>query len=249
MQECVNYGDYHFSFKDITRCLGITLVLSGIAAWVLYKSIGGLFWGIIIFPLCCNSYKNTEIKKRKKALLYQFKDGMQCVSVALIAGFSMENAWREALKELEELYGKESYMVEEMRQMNAGIQMNQPIEQLLYQFAVRSGCEDIMEFAEIFRFAKRSGGNFGKIIQNTIGRISEKMEIERDIETVISGKKMEQKIMNIVPVLLLVYLNLTAEEFLAPLYGNLFGGFIMSGAFLVYIAALMLANKMVTIKV
>ena len=45
-------------------------------------------------------------------------------------------------------------MVEEMRQMNAGIGMNQPVEQLLYQFAVRSECEDIMEFAEVFRFAK-----------------------------------------------------------------------------------------------
>ena len=249
MQECVNYGDYHLSCKDIVMCLGTSLLLSGIAARILYKSIWGVFVGIIIFPLCCNKYKNIQIKKRKKALLYQFKDGMQSVSVALIAGFSIENAWREAFKEMEGLYGKGAYIVEEMRQMNTGIRMNQPIEQLLYQFAVRSECEDIMEFAEVFRFAKRSGGNFGKIIQNTIEHITEKMEVEREIETVISGKKMEQKIMNVVPVLLLAYLNLTSEEFLAPLYGNLFGICIMSGAFLAYIGALMLANKMTNIKV
>lgn len=249
MQEYVNYGDYHFSCKDIIMCLGISLLLSTIAAWILYKSIWGLFLGMIIFPLCCSNYKNMQIKKRKKELLYQFKDGMQSVSVALIAGFSIENAWKEALKEMEGLYGKGAYMVEEMRQMNAGIGMNQPVEQLLYQFAVRSECEDIMEFAEVFRFAKRSGGNFGKIIQNTIGHISEKMEVEREIETVISGKKMEQKIMNVVPVLLLAYLNLTSEEFLAPLYGNLFGVCMMSGAFLAYIGAIMLANKMINIKV
>ena len=249
MQECVNYGDYHFSFNDITRCLGTSLLLSGIAAWILYQSIWGLLLEIIIFPLCYNNYKNIQINKRKKELLIQFKDGMQSMSVALIAGFSIENAWREALKEMEELYGKEAYMVEEMRQMNAGIRMNQPIEQLLYQFAVRSECEDIMEFAEVFRFAKRGSGNFGKIIQNTIGHISEKMEVERAIETVISGKKMEQKIMNIVPLLLLSYLNLTSEEFLAPLYGNIFGVCIMSGAFLAYTGALLLANKMINIKV
>lgn len=249
MQECVNYGDYRLSCKDIVMCLGTSLLLSGIAAWILYKSIWGVFLGIIIFPLRCNHYKNMQIKKRKKELLYQFKDGMQSMSVALMAGFSIENAWREALKETEELYGKEAFMVEEMRQMNAAIRMNQPIEQLLYQFALRSECEDIMEFAEVFRFAKRSGGNFAKIIQNTIGHISEKIEVEREIETVISGKKMEQKIMNVVPVLLLAYLNLTSKEFLAPLYGNLFGIVIMSGAFLAYIGALMLANKIINIKV
>ena len=249
MQECVNYEDYRFSCKDIVICLLISLLLSGIAAWILYKSIWGIFLEIIIFPLCRNNYKNMQIKKRKKILLYQFKDGMQSLSVALVAGFSIENAWRETLKEMEELHGKEAYIVQEMRQINAGIQMNRPVEELLYQFAVRSECEDIIEFAEVFRFAKRSGGNLGKIMQNTIEHISEKMDVEREIETVIAGKKMEQKIMNVVPVLLLTYLNLTSEEFLSPLYGNLLGGCMMSGAFLAYIGALMLANKMIDIKV
>lgn len=249
MPECVSYENYRFSCKDIVMCLGISLLLSGIAAWILYKSMWGIFCVIIIFPLCCKHYKSMQIKKRKKALLYQFKEGMQSLSVALVAGFSIENAWGESLKEMEELYGKEGYIAVEMRQISAGIRMNRPVEELLYQFAVRSECEDIIEFAEVFRFAKRSGGNLGKIIQNTIEHISEKMEIEKEIETVIAGKKMEQKIMNVVPVLLLAYLNLTSEEFLAPLYGNLFGVCMMSGAFLAYIGVLMLANKMIDIRV
>jgi Flp pilus assembly protein TadB len=82
--------------------------------------------------------------------------------------------------------------------------MNQPVEQLLYEFAMRSGCEDIVDFAEIFCFAKRSGGNFVKIVQSTAWHIAEKQAVEREVATVLSGKKMEQKIMNVVPILLLL---------------------------------------------
>lgn len=249
MQEYVDYGIYRLSIKDEAKCAGMTVVICTIAAWLLYKNILGVLLGIIVFPICRSSYRNMQIRQRKKELLVQFKDGMQCVAVALAAGYSIENAWKEALKELQELYGENAYMVEEMKQMNAGIQMNQPIEQILYQFAVRSDCEDIMGFVEVFRFAKRSGGNFGKIIQNSIRLISEKLEVEREIETVLSGKKMEQKIMNIVPVCLLAYLNLTSEEFLAPLYGNIFGISVMTVVFLIYVGVLMLAQKMVNIEV
>lgn len=249
MQEYVDYGNYKLSLVEEFKCIGISVLLSILAAWILYQSVWGLFLGVIICLLYRRSYRRQQIAKRKQELLLQFKDGMQSVSVALLSGLSIENAWKEAERELMELYGENADMVLEMKLMNSGIRMNQPIEQLLYQFSLRSGCEDIMEFAEIFRFAKRSGGNFGKIMQNTMFRIGEKMAVEREIQTVIAGKKMEQKVMNVVPVCLLAYLNLTSGEFLAPLYGNAFGACVMSVAFIVYVGALMLAQKIVNINV
>lgn len=249
MQELVNYENYRMKFREELKCLGISAVLAAVAAWILYKHPLGLLPGIAIFPVYRRNYVRKRISEQKRELLLQFKDAMQSVSVALLSGYSIENAWIEAEKELRELYGAEAYMVEEMHYMNSGIRMNQPVEQLLYQFAMRAGCEDIIGFAEIFRFAKRSGGNFARIIQNTVQRIAEKQEVEREIEAILSGKKMEQKIMNVVPVCLLAYLNLTSEEFLAPLYGNLFGVCVMTVAFVAYVGACLLAQKMVEIKI
>ena len=247
--QIADYGSYHLSIKEELGCIGVAIFFSSVAAWILYKSLWGLFLVLVFLPLCRNYYRKQQIEKQKKELLLQFKDAMQCVSVALLSGYSLENAWIEAERELRNLYGSDANMTRELRQMNIGIKMNQPIEQLLHQFALRSFCEDIVGFSEVFRFAKRSGGNFNKIIQNTILRISEKIQVEREIETEISGKKMEQKIMNIVPVCLLGYLNLTSGEFLAPLYGNVFGVCVMSFAFVAYLGALVLANKMSDIKV
>ena len=249
MQELVDYEQYRMTVREELKCLAVAVLLAVVAAWILYKNVCGLLLGIVIFPVYRKRYVSERIMEQKQELLSQFKDAMQSISVALLAGCSIENAWREAEREMQELYGEEAYMTEELRYMNSAIRMNQPVEQLLYQFASRTGCEDIISFAEIFRFAKRSGGNFPRIIQNTVYRIAEKQEVEREIETVLSGKKMEQKIMNVVPVCLLAYLNLTSEEFLAPLYGNLLGVCVMTAAFLAYVGAFLLAEKMVAIKI
>ena len=249
MRELQDYETYDLTVCEKLKCAGVALLLSTVAAWLLYKHPAGLILGFVIYPIYRRNYVRTKIEVRKRELLKQFKDGIQSISIALLSGFSIENAWSEAEKELSDLYGSDAYMPAELRYMNSGIRTNQPVEELLYGFALRSHCEDIAGFAEIFRFAKRSGGNFGKIIQNTVQRIAEKQEVEREIATVLSGKKMEQKIMNTVPAGLLAYLNLTSEEFLAPLYGNFFGASVMTVAFAAYMVAFLMARKIVEIEI
>ncbi len=249
MQELHDYRKCMLSIRESLKCAGIAVFLGALAAWLLYKHWVGMLLSIPLLLICRRSYVRKKIEKRKAELLIQFKDAIQSISVALLSGFSIENAWYEAEREVSELYGSNADMAVELHYMNSGIRMNRPVEQALYEFATRSGCEDIIGFAEIFRFAKRSGGNFPKIIQNTARRIAEKQEVEREIVTVLSGKKMEQKVMNAVPVGLLAYLNVTSAEFLAPLYGNVLGIGVMTVAFVAYVGALLLAQKMVEITI
>ena len=138
MQEYMNYEEYRLSMKEEAECLGMAAALTGMAAWVLYQSFWGGFLILIIFPLCRICYREEKKEKRKQVLLLEFKEAMQSVAASLISGYSIENAWKEAEKELRELYGEEGLMTEEMKKMNSAILMNQPIEQSLYQFALRT---------------------------------------------------------------------------------------------------------------
>ena len=152
-----------------------------------------------------------------------------------------------SLEHLDRFY--KSFTEIKTRKFDGMIITGAPVEEIEFsEVKYWKELEDILEFAEVFRFAKRSGGNFGKIIQNTIFRIGEKIETEHEIQTILAGRKMEQKVMNIVPVGLLLYLNLTSKEFLAPLYGNFFGICVMSVAFFVYLVALALSKKMIQIQ-
>ena len=80
-------------------------------------------------------------------------------------------------------------------------------------------------------------------------RISAKIEVEREVDTVIAGKKLEGKIMSVMPFFILAYLNLASGEFIDPLYGNLAGVLVMSAALLVFVGAMAINRRISDIRV
>lgn len=194
--------------------------------------------------------KSAELhKKQKSQLNMQFKDGMQSVAFSLNSGCSIENAFKEATVELNLLYGEDSMIVKEFRRIAGRLERNENIEDILEDFAARSAVEDIQYFAAVFRYAKRYGGDLIAIIRQTARTISEKNETINEIQTVISGKKIEQKVMSAVPFCLIGYLKVTSWEFVSPLYGNLSGMAVMSICLLVYVLSDYIAKRIVEIEV
>lgn len=245
----MDYRSYSMSVRENLRCLLVGIVLAGMIAWLFYRSL----WGMLSCPLMVllyrRNYKREQQQRRKDRLLQEFKDGMQAVSAALLAGYSMENAWREAEREIGGLHGETSLMFREVHQINTAVRMNEPLEKVLSDFALRSGCEEIESFAEVFSFAKRSGGDFPKIIRTTVQKLTGRIEVEREIATVLAGKKLEGRIMNVMPVLILAYLTFASGDFLDMLYGNPVGVLIMSTALGVYAAALRLSAHILDIQI
>lgn len=245
----MDYSKYQCGIIEYAACMAAAAAVTILFAWLFYRSWLGLLLLPVVYAYVLRLYKNWRKAKRKNELLSGFKEGMMAVTAALLAGYSMENAWKEAEKDLRELLGEQHPAVREFGQMNSKIHMNQPLEETLTEFALRSGCEDIESFAEIFSFAKRSGGDFVAIIQTTVQRLSAKIEVEREIQTVIAGKKFECRIMNMMPLFLLIYMNLSSAAFLEPLYGNLLGNVIMTIALAVYGIAVWWSGKIMDIKV
>ena len=245
----MDYRSYRCNSWDNFKWFGESVIVTAMIAWLFYRSWYGM---VLIAPVGIflrRRYIQMCRKKRQQELLYQFKDGIQAVSAALLAGYSVENAFREAEKELCKLHGADAMMTREWHQINQKVAMNEPIEKRLSEFAERSGCEDVESFAEVFAFAKRSGGNFVKIIRTTISRMLGKIEVEREIATVLAGKKLEGKIMNGMPLFILAYLGVTSKDYLQVLYGNPAGVLLMTAALGVYGMALKLSEKILDIQV
>jgi tight adherence protein B len=245
----MNYRKYTLTFWEKSKLFVISIAISCGIAYLFFENP----WICIIFPLVYLIIRKKTIENRKekqqKELSIQFLDAMRVVSSSLLAGLSLENAWKEGQREVEFMYGTDAYMSREMKEMNQSVSLNVPLEQQLEEFAYRSGVEDIISFAEVFSFAKRMGGNFVEIIESTIGHMREKQETEQEIEVVIASRKLEQKVMDVIPILILAYLKLTSGDYMEVLYGNAAGVIFMSICLVIYIAALYLANRIMTIKV
>ena len=145
------------------------------------------------------------------------------------------------------LYGKDSLMVKELAWLLHRLNNNEQLEQVLVELARRSDSEDISEFAEVFSIAKRGGGDIRSIIARTATMIGDKMEVAREIDTVMSEKRLEQKIMRCIPFFLVGYLSFTSNGFFDSLYHNPLGIALMTGCLVIYVFACYLAEKILAV--
>ena len=214
---------------------GIIIVL--IAAYIFYENV---FMAVILSPYVYIHYRQ-RIKERivhdKKNFKKKFKDGIIAVSFALNVGYSIENAFGQAVDELTLMYGDDSDIVVKFKLIVIRLGQNENLEDILD------------DFAEIFRYAKRSGGDLMAVIKNTAQIIQQKEEVMSEVDTIISGKKMEQRVMSLIPAVIVIYLKVTAKEFIQPLYGNIAGIIIMTVCLGVYVISDMWAKRIVNIEV
>lgn len=246
----IDYKNYFFSFSELIRYVAEGCLLLGIVSLLCYDSL--LPFLVLLLPFLygyLDQKQQALCKKRKQTLDRQFRDMILAVSSHLQAGFSIENAFYEAYRDIRMLYGKDSLMARELVGVLRRIDNNEALEQVLMQLAERSNAEDIYEFAQIFAIAKRGGGDIRSIIMRTAVMIGDKMEVRREIDTIMSEKRLEQRIMQLMPFLLIGYLSFTSPGFMDSLYHNLAGILLMTGCLIVYVLACFLAEKILDIDI
>lgn len=206
-----------------------------------------LLWMILIgIPLAlaaCHRKRRKWRERERWQLNLEFKEGLQTIAAALNAGYSVENALEESRKDVAVLYGEESVLCRELNLMVGQLQLNRPVEDVFEDFAGRCGVEDIRSFVEVFRTAKRSGGDLVDVTRNCADRIGEKIEVNREIRTMIAGKELEGKVMNIVPLGIILYFWICSPGYLDCLYRSLRGHLVMTLFLAVYLTAYVLNQK------
>ena len=195
------------------------------------------------------SWEQQTIKKRQQVFRLQFKEAIQSLSAGLNVGYSVENALREAYKELNQMYRKNETILRELAYIIRQLQMNVTAESALQEFAARTKEEDVQTFVTAFNLAKRSGGDTLEIIRNVVRQMAEKIDVEREIQTMIAAKKMELRIMTVIPFAMIVYMRISFPEFLRVLYGNVPGIIVMTICLGIYLIAYEMGKRIVEIEV
>lgn len=187
-------------------------------------------------------------KKQCYEITLEFREGLRGIAAALGAGYSMENAIGEARKDLVLLYGENSLLVSEFAKMDRQFDLNRPVEKVLVDFAGRWQTEDINHFVKVFQTAKRTGGDLISITRLAAEKISEKIEVRREIHTMIAGKKMESRIMNLIPLGMILYFWICSPGFLDCLYQSS-GRVFMTVLLVLYVFAYWWSERVSDIKV
>ena len=244
-----DYGTYQFTRKELIQNTALYLVLDAMFSFLFYRSF---IVFVIFLPGVYLFLKSRRIelnRQRSRKILAEFTTGMQMVNASLQAGYAMENAFREATAELRRIYPEDSFIMTEFRYILTRLRLNVPVESLLMDLGRRTHIEDIIHLAEVFQTAKRTGGDMIGIIRGAVTSIQAKAETREEIETNLSGKVSEQKIMSAAPLAIIAYTTLTSPGFLDVCYHSTLGSLIMTGALAIYAAAYLWGKKIMQIEV
>ena len=246
--------DYNKSYlKPVQHILiyAVCVILLTCVLWVFYHSFAIPF---IIAAICSifieKQIAQKKIHSRKKQLRLQFKDMLQSMSVSIGAGGTELSALESAYKELLLTYNENADIMVELNTIilkykNGGI----PLRILFADFGQRSGVDDIESFASIFEVIEGKSNRFGEIVRDTYQIISDKIEIEQEIETTITAAKSEAYIMLIMPVVVTQAMSMMGTGLTDGLYHTASGIVIATVAVVIFLIAFLLSQKFTDINV
>ena len=215
--------------------------------------VGKLFYGsfiagVIISPLSMLIYKERKkqiIQRKTRQLEIQFKDMLISVSDALKVGYSFENDIRECYRDMCSIYGVDSVICGEIKIMISQIKLNIRTQEVVDNFAKRVDLKNAKLFSQIFQVAKSTGGNMTEIIKSVTDDIVLKETTRDEITASVTEKRIEQRIMSVIPIFIILYITITTPGFLDVMYASVLGKLIMTGCIVAYVMAYLWGERII----
>lgn len=211
---------------------------------ILISGTTGVIAGLGFIPIRTEMIVTGRIKKLKT----QFRDLLEALNTSFGAGKNVTDSFHGAYDDLRMQYDENAFIVKELEVVLSCMANNIDIEVALYDFGVRSGIDDIVSFANVFKVCYHKGGNIKETIRNTHAILSEKMEISEEIETIVTGAKSEQNLMVIMPIMLIGIIKLMSEDFAAN-FATPSGVLATTIGIIMFVVAYLVGRKVLSIKI
>lgn len=220
---------YRFSKRE-NVIFGICLAAAGIAvSYLMYRNI---LFAVVVIPFAGhikNFVIENIIRRRKRMYMSEFKDFLFMASTAIGAGRSMKDAISESIPSLKNIYGRKSILTGDLENAYERMEIGGENDvSVLKELAESSGLEDVHDFVTIYTICKSTGASLISALNKAAGVIMEKMSIEREIEELIRRKESEGIVIFAMPAIIILFLNMTAPDYIAPLYETVIGRVIMT---------------------
>ncbi len=236
------------SVSERRYLLGKTLIVTLILDYFFYRSL----WALL--PLCgvgigyYQMEKRMLFQKKKEAAREEFKELLLVTATGQKAGYSAENAFLSSYQDMKGLFGEDSSVCRILRFLKSGRENNTSFSILWRQIGNLIDLEEITEFAQVYEISQKSSGNMAAVMEKTANIIVQKIETEKEITVLLSARRLEQRIMNIMPFTIIGYINITSPSYFQDLYHSVAGILIMSFCLLVYIGAYVLSVHIISIE-
>ena len=251
-EKIIKTPDYKLSPSVITD--HIIAAAIGIAAgflvfYIFYKILLlALFGGVVIGAVNVLVSAHNATKKRITKLRMQFFDMLEAMAVAMRASNPMLKSLVSAREDLLLIYPQDSDIITELNIIIGKFNNAVPLSESFSELAERSGLEDIAGFATIYATIEGKSGRADEIVRETQQIIADKMEIEMEIDTMMTAAKAEVNIMLFMPLVILGRIGWAGGGFMDAIYTTGAGRIVSTGGLIIFALSFILARKYSNVK-
>lgn len=216
--------------KRLAAVLIRAVIAALLAAKLFYDSVFGLIPGALFGMYVLRRGIMDEKERRKRELLSEFRTLLTAISSAMSSGTSLENAFMSVHKDMADMYPEKSVVMKELKKLRGRLGVGESVAAALRAWASEYKSEEIADFAAVIATISGSGGNTIRTIKKAAENISTSIEIKEEIGVSIAAKKLEARIMTVMPFAMILYIRTANPGYLDPVYGNIGGILIMTAA-------------------
>lgn len=212
---------------------------------LLFSILGGAAVGAVNIFVS----EQAAIRKRIKRLRVQFFDMLEAMSISMRAGNPVLKALESAREDLLLIYGEDSDIIAELGVMISRFRNAVPLSQAFADFAERSGLEDAESFASVYATIEGKSSRADEIVKETQQIIADKMEIEMEIDTLMTAAKSEVNIMLFMPLVIMGVIGYAGAGFMDAIYTEPLGRLVATGGLIVFIISFIMARKFSNVEI
>lgn len=212
---------------------------------LLFSILGGAAVGAVNIFVS----EQAAIRKRIKRLRVQFFDMLEAMSISMRAGNPVLKALESAREDLLLIYGEDSDIIAELGVMISRFRNAVPLSQAFADFAERSGLEDAESFASVYATIEGKSSRADEIVRETQQIIADKMEIEMEIDTLMTAAKSEVNIMLFMPLVIMGVIGYAGAGFMDAIYTEPLGRLVATGGLIVFIISFIMARKFSNVEI
>ena len=210
---------------DLSRILfdGLFIILAGTCFYNHHLLTLFLVLIFILFVL-----KSTKYHKNNQPFyLDAFIDFLNDINANLWLGMGFDTAITTASKSLNASKSYTSRAIHAIsRAILIGVKMDVILEKVVDWYPI----SEAEQFTQLMALSRETGSNPSQIANITLDKLHMKYKIRKEIETILFQKRLEQTILCLAPMVIILFIRLSAPDYLSILYSSLVGRITMTFA-------------------
>lgn len=198
-------------------------IVGGALGWLVggMFSPGGAFAGFALGLVAPSAWLSSRRRKREQAFKDQLPEAIDMLVSATRAGYSFQMAMKFIGEEMEAPVGTEfTRFYDEQR-------LGMDVRTALLSLQERVDNADLKMFVTAVLIQRETGGNLGEALGNIADVMRQRVDVQRQIDTLTAESKMSARFLSLLPVIVFAAMFVMDPEFLRPLVVQPVGRFML----------------------